>query len=207
MSVPTENLPKTPRIAVVVASLNRAEEIGYLLDRLRAQTLKPSKIVLSVTGSNDLPQNLTEDVVVVMGSKGLPVQRNRGLDALAPDGCDIVVFYDDDFVPGLTSLEAMAKVFGDHADVLGITGYVIADGINGPGFSHQESCEKIDAHPIPKPQEARIDREVPSLYGCNMAMRYAAIGSARFDERLPLYAWQEDLDFSRRLGTQCEPKR
>jgi hypothetical protein len=28
-----------------------------------------------------------------------------------------------------------------------------------------------------------------------MAFRTASIGSLRFDERLPLYGWQEDLDF------------
>ena len=34
-------------------------------------------------------------------------------------------------------------------------------------------------------------------YGCNMAFRTAAIGSLRFDERLPLYGWQEELGFLR----------
>ena len=38
-------------------------------------------------------------------------------------------------------------------------------------------------------------REIRGAYGCNMAFRTAEIGSVRFDERLPLYGWQEDLDF------------
>ena len=38
-------------------------------------------------------------------------------------------------------------------------------------------------------------REIRGTYGCNMAFRTAGIGSVRFDERLPLYGWQEDLDF------------
>ena len=39
-------------------------------------------------------------------------------------------------------------------------------------------------------------------YGCNMAVRSAVVRRhrLRFDERLPLYAWQEDVDFSRRLA-------
>jgi hypothetical protein len=32
-----------------------------------------------------------------------------------------------------------------------------------------------------------------------MAFRTTAIGSVRFDERLPLYGWQEDVDFSARI--------
>ena len=39
------------------------------------------------------------------------------------------------------------------------------------------------------------DIEMGCTYGCNMAFRAASIGSQRFDERLPLYGWQEDLDF------------
>ena len=38
-------------------------------------------------------------------------------------------------------------------------------------------------------------REIRGAYGCNMAFRTAEIGSVQFDERLPLYGWQEDLDF------------
>jgi len=34
------------------------------------------------------------------------------------------------------------------------------------------------------------------LYGCNMAFRSQAVGSLRFDETLPLYGWQEDVDFT-----------
>ena len=37
-------------------------------------------------------------------------------------------------------------------------------------------------------------------YGCNMAFRVVDIAGHRFDERLPLYGWQEDTDFSRRVA-------
>jgi hypothetical protein len=33
-----------------------------------------------------------------------------------------------------------------------------------------------------------------------MAFRTSAIGDERFDERLPLYGWQEDIDFAARVG-------
>ena len=39
-------------------------------------------------------------------------------------------------------------------------------------------------------------------YGCNMAFRMAPVRAhnIRVDERLPLYAWYEDIDVTRRLG-------
>ena len=52
-----------------------------------------------------------------------------------------------------------------------------------------------------------VIREITGSYadGCNgiIACRTTSLGSLRFDERLPLYGWQEDLDFCvalRRLG-------
>ena len=49
---------------------------------------------------------------------------------------------------------------------------------------------------------AGADTPVPGTYGCNMAFRVVAVRehAIRFDENLPYYSWQEDNDFSRRLG-------
>ena len=43
--------------------------------------------------------------------------------------------------------------------------------------------------------------DVAQGYGCNMAIRLATARDhrLRFDERLPLYAWSEDMDYSLRL--------
>jgi GT2 family glycosyltransferase len=40
-------------------------------------------------------------------------------------------------------------------------------------------------------------------YGCNMALRLDVVRAhaLRFDERLPLYAWYEDIDLCRRLAS------
>jgi hypothetical protein len=39
-------------------------------------------------------------------------------------------------------------------------------------------------------------RDIRGTHGCSMAFRSTSIGSLRFDERMCLYGWQEDLDFS-----------
>ena len=43
---------------------------------------------------------------------------------------------------------------------------------------------------------------IAGTYGCNMAFRMATVRTSgvRFDENLPFYSWQEDIDFSHRLG-------
>jgi GT2 family glycosyltransferase len=186
------------RVAVVIASVGRPAEVGHLLERLALQTLPPSDVIVSVGGEADLPAVVPGGVVVIQGPKGLPVQRNRGLDALRDADCDVVVFYDDDFVPAFDSLERFGRVFADNPEVVGVTGRVLADGIGTAGVGKEDAVRLVDEARPDEADMARLD-DTDGLYGCNMAYRYPAIGETRFDERLPLYAWQEDTDFSRRL--------
>lgn len=186
------------RVAVVIASVGRPNEVAHLLERLALQTAPPSAVILSVGGDQDLPSTVPDDIVVIKGPKGLPAQRNRGLAALETSGCDVVVFYDDDFVPAFDSLERFGRLFADNPGVMGATGRVLADGITTAGVSKDDAVRLVDGETAWEADQARL-ADVPGLYGCNMAFRYAAIGGDRFDESLPLYAWQEDTDFSRRL--------
>jgi GT2 family glycosyltransferase len=39
-----------------------------------------------------------------------------------------------------------------------------------------------------------------SLYGCNMTFRRSSVRGLLFDDRLPLYGWLEDLDYSIRVA-------
>ena len=75
------------QISVVVASLGRPSEITSLLNLLNQQVLPPSRVVLSVERSEDLPSNLSSSIYVVYGSRGASIQRNRGIE-LALGGCD-----------------------------------------------------------------------------------------------------------------------
>ena len=74
---------------------------------------------------------------------------------------------------------------------------IIADGINTPGYSVAQAVAMIAGDPSP-PQVRLTPRT--TLYGCNMALRLATLGDLRFDERLPLYGWLEDIDLTYRLS-------
>lgn len=191
------------RVGVVICSVGRPDAVAELLPRLRAQTLPPTRIVLSVPSRGDAPADLPEGVEVVLSPKGLPAQRNRGMEAVRAD-CDVIAFYDDDFVPSRFSLEGLARTFAAHPGVDGLMGVVLADGIKGPGIGAEEAERAVDrwdgshADPASRPAEL-VSPPLEGLYGCNMAYRASTIGSARFDERLPLYGWQEDIDFAAQM--------
>jgi GT2 family glycosyltransferase len=189
----------TFNVAVVIASTGRPVEIGQLLEHLAAQTYQADKIVLSVVSAEDLPDQIPTGVSTIIGSKGLPSQRNRGMQAVL-EGADIIVFFDDDYLPSKNAIEGIVRLFTKHKQLVGATGRLLADGINSGGISYEHAValiERNDAKVVQPRKETLVELE--GLYGCNMAFRASAIGDTRFDEALPLYGWQEDIDFSAQL--------
>ncbi|SDG96566.1 glycosyltransferase family 2 protein [Alloyangia pacifica] len=199
------------RIAVIICSVGRPTCLAELVPHLAAQTRPADRVLFVVTKPEDVgfdPAPLfpaQTQAEVVYSEKGLPRQRNTGLDHLAGD-CGIIVFYDDDFVPSRHALAGLQRAFAELPEVNGMTGHVIADGINGLGFEDSEAQELVARYDAElgladgdAPAPAIMREGLEGLYGCNMAYRGAALGEARFDERLPLYGWQEDIDFAARV--------
>lgn len=189
-------------VSVVVASLGRPQNLLTLLSHLSGQSRIPAEVILSLESEADCPTlgDYPFRLKVVTGPRGMTAQRNRGLDQVSPDS-QVVIFYDDDFVPSRYSIEGLETFFATHPEVGGATGELIADGIIGAGISPDQAAEMVktwDAEA--KPRAGTVLRRRPGLYGCNMAFRVSMIGSHRFDEDLPLYAWLEDVDFSARIG-------
>jgi len=184
-------------VAVVIASLGRPDLLSQMRSLIAGQTRTPEVLLFSVVSEADVPADMHQhtDCHVIMGKKGLCAQRNNALDWLG-DKYDIVLFYDDDFIPARTSVEGVERFFRTHPEVVGATGNVIADGINNAGISFEQAQAILEKHASRDSTPNCIVGSLTGLYGCNMAYRTAAIGSTRFDERLKLYAWQEDIDFA-----------
>jgi len=185
------------RIAVIVATRNRAEEVGQLLQSLESQTLAPCAIILSVESDRDLPSHIPANVTVIKGAAGLTKQRNRGLEAALPIS-DVVVFFDDDFLPAKTALEGMSQLFLTQPKIVSATGSVLSDGVKQGGITYLEALEIVHQYEG-RAQHPVATREILWAYGCNMAFRAVAVGALRFDENLPLHGWQEDMDFVARI--------
>jgi GT2 family glycosyltransferase len=189
------------RIAVGIATSGRRDMLAKALEILSRQTCLPDAVVICPISSKDVDHEVLSQfpapTQVVVGPVGLPAQRNR-LIAAAADA-DVIVFFDDDFFAERNYLAVLKSIFLANPDVVGVTGDLIVDGAPGPGLSMREGVEILEAY-------AHLQRE-PDLvncygtYGCNMAFRMDVIkrNSVRFDENLPLYGWQEDIDFSRRM--------
>lgn len=207
-------------VAVAVASLGRPGNVATLVERLARQTVLPHQVLLSVESEADLPSldGYTIPIDYVCGPRGLPAQRNRALRQLRADA-DVVVFYDDDFVPSRFAIAGVSRFFASHPEVMGADGLVLVDGIIGPGISPEAAEQIVNQHDArgeaPSTSIVELRRR---LYGCNMAYRLSGIRGLEFDEELPFYAWLEDNDFSGRVpgltvrtdafaGVHCGEKR
>ena len=187
-------------VAIVIASVGRPDMLEQMIECLSQQSESADFIVLSVTSAVDLPQGFQDsaEIRTIIGDKGSCCQRNRAIDLVQPH-CDIVMFYDDDFIPSINSIKNLRRFFEDNPHISGATGNVLADGANNSGISSELGKEIVRKHDEKIVYDGKIIAYVDGLYGCNMACRAGDIGSNRFDERLPLYGWQEDIDFSASL--------
>jgi GT2 family glycosyltransferase len=139
---------------------------------------------------------------VLLGQQGLCLQRNRALSE-AQKRSDLITFFDDDFLPAPDYLENVEKAFIEHPDWAVLRGVAVQDGAKGPGLSFDAgliALEEASSEYAPS-IETRFSEQVGG-YGCNMSIRTSVIKNARFDERLPLYGWQEDIDFSNQLRSR-----
>lgn len=191
--------------AVIIATKGRPTELSRLLNLLVSQTAPADMIVVSACGPDDLAAEtgLPSNVKVLFGSPGLPAQRNRAL-SLVRDEYDIAIFFDDDFIPSRFWLENIRRLLVAHPDIAGVTGKVLKDGVKTGGIEWSEGQIIVDAMDAAgnrsDPAEYEIREDQPA-YGCNMAFRLKAIENILFDQRLPLYGWLEDRDFSFRAAS------
>ncbi len=191
------NLPRRPRVAVVIATRGRPDVVSLTVRHLLAhQSLKPDEVIVSCCARQDAGDLARHpDVTVVTGPPGLAAQRNTGLAQLPPD-VEIVVFFDDDFVAHRDWLARAAETFRDDVEVVALTGRVLEDGVTGPGIRFEDASRLVEH--VPLSDWSWIDSYSP--YGCNMAFRLSQLGDLRFDERLVLYGWLEDRDFGATLA-------
>jgi GT2 family glycosyltransferase len=192
------------RIAVGIPTTGRPAVLAEALRELQAQTRQPDRILVCCARPADIAalDSQLHGVEVFLSSAGSSRQRNRILDA-ARD-CDMVVFFDDDFLPQPGYLERMEQLFEARPSVVVATGRLLADGACGPGLSVSEGRAML--RNAPADGDALAATPTFNGYGCNMAVRVdvARCNGLRFDERLPLYGWQEDSDLSRRLAPYGE---
>ena len=197
------------KIAVGIATRGRPKILAETLEELTRQTRAPDRTLIShVTEADVAALPRQPGLEFLSGLSGLTHQRNAILDAV--DDCDMALFLDDDFLAAPGYVEATLAAFATDPGVVVTTGQVLADGAKGPGIGVGEGRALLARHAAMDEHAPSDGRAAQGLgmtptfngYGCNMAIRLdtARAYGIRFDERLPLYAWYEDIDFTRRLG-------
>lgn len=197
-------------VAVGIATIGRATILAETLVDLSRQSRRPDRIIVCCTDPRDVAGALPQGAAVelIFSPPGLPRQRNAILDAA--DDCDVILFLDDDFLMEPDYVAETVAAFEARPRLAVSTGTVLADGIKGPGLTPAEGRSiLVLAAEGPRPTDERLAVETFCGYGCNMAVRNALVKAhgIRVDERLPLYAWQEDVDFTRRLGVHGDVLR
>jgi GT2 family glycosyltransferase len=190
-------------IAVGIATLGRREVFAKTIEILSRQTRLPELLVVSAGAPDDVDdaslQGFPAATRFMTGTVGLCAQRNQIL--LFAANADIVVFFDDDFFPEPEYLANLERIFIENPDVVAATGLVLADGARGPGLSIQQALIAGAQGSKSLANNAKLIDHY-GTYGCNMAFRMDTVrqNDSLFDENLPLYGWQEDIDFSLRLA-------
>ncbi|MBK9002834.1 MAG: glycosyltransferase [Sphingomonadales bacterium] len=186
------------RIHAVIATTGRPEIVRRVISRLGEQSRPPDGVLVVGASPDDIVDldGASANAEILVARRGLCRQRNAALDHLG-DRTDVVVFFDDDFVPAHDFLARLETLLVEQPDVAGATGVLVADGAQSQPIGFDEAVSRLDGSgDRPTPGE----RDCPSLYGCNMAIRLSAAAGLRFDEKLPLYGWQEDVDFTHQLS-------
>jgi GT2 family glycosyltransferase len=188
-------------IVIGIATAGRRDGLSQTIAYLRRQTRMPDALYICPAGDNDLDPDCLKDfpcpTFVVRGPRGLPAQRNTIMKAATE--ANVIIFIDDDYLPDAGFTLETEALFEKEPRLVVATGYMVADGINGPGITFEDAVKMIDGL---KPLPRETLKPVYNGYGCNMAVRsdVARNHDIWFDEVLPLYGWWEDVDFSRRIA-------
>lgn len=189
------------KLIVIIATAGRRALVAKVLSHLEQQLRLPDEVVVSAPDATHVgnPFRRCFPITCIFGKSGLTAQRNVALER-ALGSADIITFFDDDFLPANDYLKRLEAAFEEHPDWAVVRGHAVCDGANGPGMTYEEGLAALRSAEARRPHSPEeIVCEQVGGYGCNMSVRAEHARNVRFDERLVLYGWQEDIDFTRRL--------
>ncbi|MDD5423012.1 MAG: glycosyltransferase [Candidatus Omnitrophica bacterium] len=200
------------KLAIIIPTKDRQEELMRLLASILKQGYKPFQIIV-VDGGNrqvDAAVRNAEGPNIDYLRKfppSLTAQRNAGIGALKGE-VTIAAFLDDDIVLEEGSLDAMMEFWeAAPADVGGASFNLVNEIYEKPTFIEKLFMAKAD-----KPNAilrsgfqgkiACVERTIPAqwMVGCAMSFRKEIFGEFAFDERFSGYARYEDVDFTYSVG-------
>ena len=186
------------KLFVIIPTYKRKDLLSRVLEHLDNQTRSPNEVIVSAPDETHVEPFRPKHFVIsyTFGKQDLCSQRNRAME-MALGRCDIITFFDDDFLSADDYLRRLEGAFEGHPDWAVIMGHAVVDGARNAGYAFDEGLALLrQAEQCERP--LRVSDHV-GAYGCNMSVRATQIGDLRCDERLVLYGWQEDIDFTSQL--------
>ena len=202
------------KFAYVVPTMDRPEDLGKLLESLKAQTLTPDQIIV-VDGGDETVEALLASypelplTYVREYPPSLARQRNAGMARLAPD-ISVAGYLDDDLVLEPDATERM-KAFWDAAKAeIGGAAFTI---LNQPPVAVGPINRlfllngKVPGRLLPSGWPSQIPTlqhtiETDWLYGGATMWRREVIAAYSYDEWYIGHGYGEDVDFSYRVSHQ-----
>lgn len=193
ISGPGVSVPE--RVVVVIASAHRSAILSEVLQAWAEIEDPVQSLIVCVPDSASEPSGVSDPrMLVVRGPRGLTAQRNAAI-AMIPDDVAYVAFFDDDCIPHAAYLSRAISHLAADPRVVGLTGRVLLDGARRQAVELDTARNVLAEFLVGNGTVS----EAASLYGCNFIVRRKVLERETFDERLPLYGWLEDEDFSGRI--------
>ncbi len=196
------------KLALVVPTKDRPDDLRKLLSSLAAQTRQPEQLII-VDGSNpnirhiiaEFP-GLAVDYVRVY-PPSLSQQRNAGMQRLNPD-ITLAGYLDDDIVVEAQAIEAMLKFWSTADDNVGGGAFNITNAAR-PNWIRLKTLLLVDAtqpgRMLPSGYPSTIgvqpaDLETDWLYGGATVWRRDIVNRYAYDEWFIGMGFMEDVDYS-----------
>jgi glycosyltransferase involved in cell wall biosynthesis len=181
------------RTTVVICSANRPNVLSETVESLiHGQSVPAREIIVSVSNQEHVTENTRRHSsvrVVLTRTQGLTIQRNAAAKLVQTP---YTLFLDDDVEIAPNFIESMERLLDTVSNAIAATAFVVADGAQGDEGLDRKPARSAAVNYV----RLRDNYDYDELYGCNLFVRTRIFAEVLFDERLPLYAWLEDLDFS-----------
>ena len=183
-------LAADPRVAVVIITHNRRDELDRTLRHLATLPEHPSVIVVdngSTDGTAELLGSAHPAVTVLRPGANLgAVGRNLGVEhASAP----YVAFCDDDTWYDAGALRRAADLLDAHPKLAVVTGHILVE----PGGAIDPICAEMARSPLPRPAWLPGHPLLSFLAGVSVVRRQAFLDVGGFDPHLWLGGEEELL--------------
>lgn len=182
------------KAVAIVASINRPQILHESILSLARQTVPCDILIAAPNKDHVLAATLAlPNVKGVFGATGLCGQRNLALSSIKTRP-KVIFCFDDDVEVEEHYVERMLEMFEANPEVALANGDNLGLGA-APGTLTRDNAKALIRRAL-EISSAKSIKPASTGIGCLMSFRGDLLDKVEFDERLPLYGYLEDFDFS-----------